>query len=399
MVKASVMEIYDLQTSVGKGTVLKVHTPTGNNIKRHLLGHFLQYKKFKYLGAKVTLVPASTLPADPLQLSYDAGEANIDPRDMVNPILWKHYHGETMLTDVLPTDELQDYDQKTNLDTTGVNGSALEQSLYGYRSASSALDSVYPRTLMDTSFRKAGIQTGFTTFCKPFVYNVVSNVQLLPRSGKDNQAVPNQFMNSNFETVPDDAYPVFMKHTGTEAEDGDMLKGPGTTHWLDGVTSSSARKSQTGGNLVMTTNRLVPLGWMDTLSREGSGGTENNELPLSALSPGSAGNFTGDAAIGANLQKVPMLYILMPPAYKTEFYFRMIIKHYYAFSGFRSCFSVQSFPSVGLFQNIPVPDTYYGASTNALSSMVAEIESDSSVDTVDVENGVLHSMADGVEGE
>ncbi len=398
MVKASVMEIYDLQTSVGKGTVLKVHTPTGNNIKRHLLGHFLQYKKFKYLGAKVTLVPASTLPADPLQLSYDAGEANIDPRDMVNPILWKHYHGETMLTDVLPHDEMKDYDQLTNLDTSGTNGSALEQALYGYRSASSALDSVYPRTLMDTSFRKAGIQTGFTTFCKPFVYNVVSNVQLLPRSGLNNSAIPQKFMNSNVQSNPEDAYPVFMKHTGTEADDGDMLKGPGTTHWIKGVTSQSEMESQTGGNLVMTTNKLVPLGWMDTLSREGSGGTENYASPITANSPGTM-NFSGDASIGANLQNVPMLYILMPPAYKTEFYFRMIIKHYYAFSGFRSCFSVQSFPSVGLFQNIPVPDTYYGTSTKALSSMVAEIESDSSVDTVDVENGVLHSMADGVEGE
>ncbi len=397
MVKASVMEIYDLQTSVGKGTVLKVHTPTGNNIKRHLLGHFLQYKKFKYLGAKVTLVPASTLPADPLQLSYDAGEANIDPRDMVNPILWKHYHGETMLTDVLPTDELKDYDQNTNIDTSGVNGSALEQALYGYRSASQ-LDSVYPRTLMDTSFRKAGIQTGFTTFCRPFVYNVVSNVQLLPRSGQNNRASPYMFMNDEVVGGPDDAYPVFMKHSGTESEDGDMLKGPGTTHWIKGVTSTTTPKSQTGGNLVMTTNKLVPLGWMDTLSREGSGGTENNNSALVASSPGTF-SFSGDASIGANLQKVPMLYILMPPAYKTEFYFRMIIKHYYAFSGFRSCFSVQSFPSAGIFQNLPVPDTYYSTSTKALSSMVAEIESDSSVDTVDVENGVLHSMADGVEGE
>ncbi len=397
MVKASVMEIYDLQTSVGKGTVLKVHTPTGNNIKRHLLGHFLQYKKFKYLGAKVTLVPASTLPADPLQLSYDAGEANIDPRDMVNPILWKHYHGETMLTDVLPADELKDYDQKTNLDTAGTNGSALEQALYGYRSASSALDSVYPRTLMDTSFRKAGIQTGFTTFCKPFVYNVVSNVQLLPRSGTNNTAYPAYFMNSSFTSNPEDAYPVFMKHSGTASQDGDMLKGPGTTHWIDGVKSTSTPQSQTGGNLVMTTNKLVPLGWMDTLSREGPGGTENINSPLSATAPGA--NFSGDASFGANLQSVPMLYILMPPAYKTEFYFRMIIKHYYAFSGFRSCFSVQSFPSVGLYQNLPVPDTYYGTPSKAISSMVAEIESDSSVNTVDVENGVLHSMADGVEGE
>lgn len=102
MVNASISEMYDLSTTVNQGTVLKIHTPIGNNVKRHLLGFFLQYKKFRYIGAKVTLVPASTLPADPLQLSYEAGEPTIDPRDMVNPILWRHYHGEAMLSDPLP---------------------------------------------------------------------------------------------------------------------------------------------------------------------------------------------------------------------------------------------------------------------------------------------------------
>ena len=167
---------------------------------------------------------------------------------------------------------------------------------------------------MDTSFKKAGIQTGFSTFCKPFVYNVVSNVQLLPRSGNNNVAAPQTFMDSSVPFEPDDAYPVFMKHSGTSAQDGDMLKGPGTTHWHAGASTTQNPKSQVGGNLVMTTNRLVPLGWMDTLSREGTGGTENSDLALTANTPGNGTSFSGDAAIGANLQNVPMLYILLPPA-------------------------------------------------------------------------------------
>ncbi len=391
MVNASVMEIYDLQTSVGKGTVLKVHTPTGNNVKRHLLGHFLQYKKFKYLGAKVTLIPASTLPADPLQLSYDAGDANIDPRDMVNPILWKHYHGETMLTDVNPSEELMNYSMSDGADTSIIGSSVAEQP---YNKPADNLDYVYPATLMDTSFKKAGVQTGFSTFVRPYIYNVVTPNQLLPMNGgsvDSTGANSPRFIGTTglrgSTVVGDDVYPI------REHSDATLLGGAVNMN-VPGETPQHKWEP----NTTFTTNKLVPLGWMDTLSR-------TNQFAPAVLDPAAgyvnplvpAGRqLSGDFQVGPNLMNVPMLYILMPPAYKTEFFFRMIIKHFFAFKGFRSCASVQSFASAGIYNNLPVPPT--SGSTKAVAKMVADIEG-GGPDTVEVENGTIIPMADGSAGE
>ena len=59
-----------------------------------------QFRRYKYLGANIALVPAQTLPLDPLQVSYDAGDQLADPRDILNPILHKHYSGERTLLDL-----------------------------------------------------------------------------------------------------------------------------------------------------------------------------------------------------------------------------------------------------------------------------------------------------------
>ncbi len=384
------MEIYDLQTTVGKGTVLKIHTPIGNNIKRHLLGHFLQYKQFKYLGARVSLIPASTLPADPLQLSYDAGEPNIDPRDMVNPILWKHYHGETMLTDILKADSVQSYDQKQNIDV--LPGSSLDTQFYNQiGTGSNQMDRVYPKTLMDTSFKKAGIQTGFSTFVKPYAYNVVSPVQLLPREMETGSGFnPARFMGAEQGATPlAGSYPVQTDSQGD-------LSGTGVGKYF----SDSSLSVDFAPNLTLTTNRLTPIGWLDTLSRESKMPSTHLAGDTSIISnvPNGA-PVSGDFALCPNLAAFPMLYVLMPPAYKTEFFFRLIIKHYYAFRGFRSCFSVQSIPSAGIWTNLPAPGDYKPTSTSALSAMVSDLETDGSTNTVEVENGTLLTMADGAEGE
>nr|QBP37136.1 capsid protein [Porcine associated porprismacovirus] len=389
LVKASVMEIYDLQTQVGKGTVLKVHTPTGNNVKRHLLGHFLQYKQFKYLGARVTLIPASTLPADPLQLSYDAGDANIDPRDMVNPILWKHYHGETMLTDILKSNPEQSYDQEQNIDV--LPGSALDSQIYNQiGEASNQMDRVYPKTLMDTSFRKAGIQQGFSTFVKPYAYNVVSPVQLLPRE------VPVTPGSTRYRMMGyNDVLGVGLEGSYPVQTSSGKLTGSAVMKYANDNSLVYGMEP----NLTLCTNKLTPVGWMDTLSREsvapGTAITGTNAITANVPN----GNpVSGDFALCPNLAAYPMLYVLMPPAYKTEFYFRLIIKHFYAFRGFRSCFSVQSIPSAGIWTNLPAPGNY-DPTPASVSSMVADLEGDDSTNTVEVENGTLLTMADGAEGD
>ncbi len=391
MVKASVMEIYDLQTNVGKGTVLKVHTPTGNNVKRHLFGHFLQYKRYKYLGAKVSLIPASTLPADPLQLSYKAGDQNIDPRDMVNPILWKHYHGETMTTDVLHVQDQLDYSQDGMVDPY-VAGYSIGEANYGqFGTSGVAIDKVYPRALMDTSFRKAGVQTGFSTYVKPFVYNVTSNIQLAPGlHGNDANSVGNQFMGMD---PPEPTYQVTQNPIA-----GPALRGPSEVGYKSGAKLTSTNNTEAKYRLDFQTSNLVPLGWQDTLSRDF---TSNSPYSPGEGISGSPYDSMGDFGIGPNLPDIPMLYILMPPAYKTEFYFRMVIKHYFAFKGFRSCIGVQAFPSAAISGTIPTPPGFYdsrSASAKEVSAMAEDLDR-GGTDTIVVENGTLIEMADGAGGE
>lgn len=393
MVKASVMEIYDLQTSVGKGTVLKVHTPTGNNVKRHLFGHFLQYKRYKYLGAKVSLVPASTLPADPLQLSYEAGDSNIDPRDMVNPILWKHYHGETMTTDVLPVQDQLDYSQKDMVDPY-VAGYSVGEANYGQLGTSGVpIDKVYPRALMDTSFRKAGVQSGFSTYVKPFVYNVTSNLQLAPGLSGSNGA----FFAGNFSGVSRPEATIQQTREPVSVV-GTYLSGPVESAYKADSSYGAANNTQKVSRLSFNTSNLVPLGWQDTLSREFS----NNSNVYSSSGIGIGVDNMGDFGVGPNLPDIPMLYILMPPAYKTEFYFRMIIKHYFAFKGFRSCIGVQAFPAASITATLPVPPGFYDSAVSVSASEVSEMAADlehGGTDTVIVENGNLIEMADGAGGE
>lgn len=394
MVKASVMEIYDLQTQVGKGTVLKVHTPTGNNVKRHLFGHFLQYKRYKYLGARVSLIPASTLPADPLQLSYEAGDQNIDPRDMVNPILWKHYHGETMTTDVLHVQDQLDYSQDGMVDPYVAGYSIGEANYSQFGTSGVAIDKVYPRALMDTSFRKAGVQTGFSTFVKPFVYNVTSNIQLAPglRGGNNSGLQSSKFMGlSDLEATSQITVP---------AINGPDLFGPRESGYKSNAKAGQSANSEPKYRLDFQTSNLVPLGWQDTLSRDFAPGTTVG--PSGTAVAGSPYDSMGDFGVGPNLPDIPMLYILMPPAYKTEFYFRMVIKHYFAFKGFRSCISVQAFPTAAISAIIPTPAGFYdstvSASAKEVSTMAEELDR-GGTDTIVVENGTLIEMADGAGGE
>lgn len=158
------------------------------------------------------------------------------------------------------------------------------------------------------------------------------------------------------------------------------------------------------GNVIFT-NKLDRLGWMDTVTRtllasSNSELTAQSPLPGpfasgTSLEAGGGGNRTsGNFAIQTYLPNIPMLYIMMPPAYKSLFYFRLIIKHYFDFGGFRSCLNVQSYGSASSFVAQPLNPVTSG-NVAEIAAMVAGI-ADGGPDSVDLENGVIVSSADGV---
>ena len=92
---ASYQEVIDLHTESDTVSVIGVHSlvllPSEDAFR-----FWKQFRKVKYNGCSLALVPASRLPADPLQVSYAAGEPTIDPRDMLNPIMFHGCHGDNL---------------------------------------------------------------------------------------------------------------------------------------------------------------------------------------------------------------------------------------------------------------------------------------------------------------
>lgn len=87
MVFVKVRETYDLHTLKGKMSVIGVHTPSSNIIKKNYPGLLMQCKGYRPVKADVRLACASVLPLDPQGVGTTADD--VAPEDIFNPILYK----------------------------------------------------------------------------------------------------------------------------------------------------------------------------------------------------------------------------------------------------------------------------------------------------------------------
>lgn len=87
MVVVKVRETYDLCTVRNKMTLISVHTPKPDIIKRNFPGLLMQCKSYRPLKASVRIACASVQPLDPLGVGTSEGE--VAPEDVFNPILYK----------------------------------------------------------------------------------------------------------------------------------------------------------------------------------------------------------------------------------------------------------------------------------------------------------------------
>lgn len=311
--KASYQEIIDLHTESDKVSVIGIHTPTSSTPRKMFGGFFDQFKKFKYLGCSISLVPAARLPADPLQVSYEAGDLTIDPRDMLNPIMFHGCHGNDMgviLNRFYALNSVQDGTKKYSdsifqVEAATEPGSSTEvpDFLFGDQ-----LENLYYKALTDNTWKKAHPQRGFRkSGLRPLVYSMATNMQF------------NGILSQSGVGIPDPLLDIEYSEENLRM-DIDMP-----------VTQASRR---------FFTPRLTGLGWLDTRNvltvatkpfgtRSGTGESFDIDAIL------NAGSVDQESASAADLPLVYMGMILMPPAYKTEQYFRMIINHHFAFKDFR----------------------------------------------------------------
>lgn len=331
---ASYQEIIDLHTESDKVSVIGLHTPQGDTPRKMFGGFFDQFKKFKYFGCSVSLVPAARLPADPSQVSYEGGEAIIDPRDLMNPLMFHGCHGNDMgvilnrlyalnSLDARKTDSMFMFEEDGDL-----SGSTDLGDIAGFQ-----LEDLYYKALTDNTWKKAHPQRGFRkSGLRPLVYTMATNMQFLANGGLgSNLGIPTP---GEFEII-------------------------GASEFTGSFGKSSANRQY-------FTPRLTGLGWLDTRNVLTSS-TYSADVTLS-----QDFDEVKDMINAANLAQVsdaslPLVYmgmILMPPAYKTEQYFRMIVTHHFGFKDFRGIsFSNVLTEPVSYSQfNDPDEDYYVGES-------------------------------------
>lgn len=315
-VVCSYEEIIDLHTESDHVTCLGIHTPTGDTPRRMFKGFFDQYKKYKYLGCSMKLVPAARLPADPMHVSTEAGDLIISPRDLMNPILFHGCHGDDLGVILNTLYGAQDVmDSVSAIDVmVGDAGDDIKTGFY------EILERLYYRALTDKTWKKASVSRGFRKDnLHPLVYSLATNRQIMPGSKGD--AV--NFEINDFMAVRERDPTMDLDAQGVGVFNFDMKN-----------------------NLQMFTPRLTSLGWMDTRNVLTALPTDFG-INVNTL----VEDLQGPMAEQINYAELPKLFmgcVLLPPAYLTEQYFRLIINHRFAFKNFRGISftpTVQAVPS------------------------------------------------------
>lgn len=374
---ASYKEVYDLHTDSESSSILTIHAPVTNFPRQMLGGFFSQYRRFKYLGVRVKLRPASRLPADPLQISYEAGEPTIDPRDMLNPILARGYCGDSLgyfLNYFNQPGVQQEVTQPTSgadrqrIYGNGFYGSSVDEASFPNHPNRLAdprnwyLEKLYYQSLSDPHFTKIPMQRGYSRFMKPLVYDLATTVQ---RLGHDNPHVG--IVTKPTSNAATDVVLALGNGVAREETVSDMGTNPASIFEKSEVKGETAQTFGTtytgtiGGatNQVrvfrhtapILTSRKRRLGWLDTDTVVGgapkndagssigqagvvgtSGSAYSDYIPI-MQAPGYQDN--DPDKVDPVLPPINMMVLVMPRAYKTEMYYRLELTHVFDFKDYR----------------------------------------------------------------
>lgn len=348
--KASYTEVIDFQTVAGKTGIIGIHTPQGRAPYMKLRGFFTQFKKYRYKGiSSLVCCPASSLPVDPLGLTSVVGTTDqIDPRDVLNPILFKGCHGEH-LTAVL--DNIFSTEEWIN-STSGENdGAGISPSLSKVDLTTTFINQYYS-FLTDNSWRKFGTQQVIKIKnLHPLVWKVARNNPLNPTWREDVGTI-----------------------AGTTA-------GQGVNHPSDNQTPRSPRETSSilgnnptrGARPEFTqefTNGCARLGWMPT--------TINVQ--------------TNDGVSSVAVSGLPKLFMgvmLTAPAYNVEQFWRMVIRHEFEFKDFDTCTGIMNPSNVSL----PPATSEYGGYFNTIDYGESKLYEGGTLDMLD---GDAKVISDGV---
>lgn len=386
---ASYKEIYDLHTDSESSSFLTLHCPVSNIPRKMLSGFFQQYRKFKYKGARVTLRPASRLPADPAQLSYSAGEPAIDARDMLNPILYRGYSGESLgyFLNVWGSPGYNASNIRTSTTEvsayqgSGFFGDSIDKisfpetiGLNPGDDRTTYLEKLYYQSLSDPGFKKLPPQKGMSKFFYPLVYELATTTQRLSNanvSASVNRQVyapastsQENLVISSRNDMPDvnesrDAPVPVTSGNGS----GDSFISAADEYSLStspfGATTTSVRYVRR--TVPILTSHKRRLGWLDTDTKVvgpyapdetaetyGITPSQGTSVQSSGFSGISVKNSTLESLFpnlvvkNTTLPLINMGVFCLPKSYKTEMYYRVTVQHYFDFKEYRPTFGLVS---------------------------------------------------------
>lgn len=367
---ANYQEIIDLSTVPGKVGVFGIHTPCTLKPVQMLEGFYRQFRQVKYLGCDVKVQPAATLPMDPLGVSYEAGEVATDPRDLLNPIMVKGCHGETInnALDIIYRDnqELSTSLSRSDISFPGTANNAGEMAYYA--------------SLSDPSFRKYGVLQPFALRgLHPMVHKIVGTMPIYPKQSEETWGGSIFDSGLNLDEDSDLKY----------VTDPDLSNDNRGVYLPNGIATYTQGKSRIDGQVF--TSKMENLGWLDTVSRSQAqtfselAGVPSDGEDIYWNNPGIS--WPADHKFEYKFNTIPKLFMscmIMPPCYKSILTFRMVINHKFAFRGFSTARYVN-------YTSTP-EDYHEDISDVAGASMVSDAMA-SSVDTI---NGDVSTITEGV---
>lgn len=255
----------DLSTKADDITLITVYAGGWNAYDRST-PFWNAFKYFKLGPVEIKLVPASTLPVDPTGLSYTAGESGVDPRDMLTPGLVRITNGE----DFWPAFNHQSISADTR-------------------------HAFYNAMTLDPRWFKWNLQTGITKRAMPRYWIVGQTRQ---------DYYPGSVI--NMPTAAGNSTPLDLK--GTSAA---RLYDP---YAADPAVASSVKRQFSADRGFIQTGAHGEMGWLPTDC-------------LIRLDPTSSSEDTDQEVFPAinNIPHVELFRIMLPPAYKTKFYYRMFV--------------------------------------------------------------------------
>lgn len=177
MVFVKVRETYDLHTLQNKMSVIGIHTPKAQIIKRNYPGLLMQCKAYRPVSCDVKLACASMLPLDPQGVGLTEGD--VAPEDVFNPLLYKAVSNFSM-------SQIEAFINRANTSSWVTRGDSVDSTNDGLTLNDF---NIYYGLLADThGWRHASPQAGLEMRnLKPRVHELVYNVG---DNGADADGVP-----------------------------------------------------------------------------------------------------------------------------------------------------------------------------------------------------------------